>query len=269
MTVVVPTAEEFALLVGRVTRLEAGTPVPVPPGPAVPPAIAGLKYSLKFQEDFDKPIDLSPNGLGSYKWYWNLWYENQIAFPNRISYNNSVARLSVGVPGQGFQLCTLSKDGSSGASFDSSVYFEGRIRYDANNPKNWGALWLFDKVHASGLDNDHWSEIDGMEVFDPHAFVGTNHEWGPGGSGVHKQNGNNWFSMPSIDFTQFHTFGCHVDRARKKISWYLDDKIVMDSIYPYDINFTRPHFLILGLEEHTGGVTPTWMEVDWVKVWVL
>jgi beta-glucanase (GH16 family) len=239
------------------------TPPPTPAGLQPPPPIAGQGYGLAFNEEFDATIDLSPDGGGTHKWYWNLWYQGMVPPAGAANVSGSAITLTNNVSGSNqVAITTLSQDSSRGWS-GRFGYYEARLRYDADNLGAWPGFWLFDRFHANGTDGGHWAEIDVFEGFQNGVFVGTNHDWTSAG---HAQNNNNWQPLAgNPDLKQYHTYGLLWKDGT--INFYFDDAFLFSSDTLFPIDFQHDMYAILQAWHRGGGSTPTHTDVDWVRIW--
>jgi hypothetical protein len=254
-------------LFGMVDELRAVGPQPPPQVPS---------YSLVFYDDFTN-LDLSPDGSGQYSWYKGLWWE---AVPSSFSASvaSSVLDLtwSSGQSPPETTLSSCSADGLHCRAFRYG-YFEARMKWDVSTGA-WPAFWMI-PVQAT-WDATEAGELDIFEgqgdAANAHTFFGTIHDWvTTNGTAVDVANSNahNYYVVPGVDFSQWHTYG--VLWIPGRVTWYLDDKPIL-SVPTYPIFDLQDYYLLLSAQEganwtagNTSGVTASSLNlyIDWVKVW--
>jgi hypothetical protein len=240
---------------------------------APPPQAAG--YCLKFSADFN-PLNLSPNGLGSFTWYNpGMWWESPAPY-NNIFVRDSTLNL-VWRRGQSTadtSVSTAAQDGSYYQAWHYG-YFEVRMRWDPVVGA-WPAIWM---IPIQDITNPGGEEGE-LDIFEgqgstPDVFYGTIHDW-VGNQDVANNNCCNAYQLPgTVHLSQFHTYG--VLWTPGHLTWYFDNQ-PLNTVATYAIfdDLKQKYYLILGSQEganwtsgDTSGVSASsiWMQVDWVHVW--
>lgn len=212
------------------------------------PAPSG--YTLVYQQDF--------NG-SSLPGDWNLGYY----------FNTGVPSSAVTVSGGAVHL-TWTPGGHNDISISSSQtwnkgYFEVRMKW-TTSVGAWPAIWF---IRPAGVNPN--GEIDMFEGQgdDNHAYFATLHEWN--GSSQIWNSGSNRFSLPSVDFSQYHTYGMLWES--NKFTWYLDGTVVHQYTFTdsgvQSVFDTQQVFAILSMQEganwsegNTSGVTASSLATD-------
>jgi hypothetical protein len=243
-------------------------------GPTPPSQAAN--YSLVFYDDFTN-LNLSLDGSGQYAWYTGPWWEGPPTKFN-ASAASSVLDLSWkrGQSQSDTTISSCSADGLRCRAFRYG-YFEARMKWDVSTGA-WPAFWMMPVESIWGA-----SEAGELDIFegqgdpaDSHTFFGTIHDWATiSGSAVDvaNNNGQNYYVMPGVDFSQWHTYG--VLWIPGRVTWYFDNKPILSALTytPFD---EQEYYLLLGAQEganwnagDTTGVSASSLNlyVDWVKVW--
>jgi beta-glucanase (GH16 family) len=243
-------------------------------GPAPPAQAAG--YSLVFYDDFSN-LNLSPDGAGQYSWYPGLpWETPDTLFGASGSSSSLDLTWTRGQSLADTTISSCSSDGNRCRTFRYG-YFEARMKWDVTTGA-WPAFWM---IPVEGIWGAH--ETGELDVFegqgdsaDGQTFFGTVHDWlnSDGGSfDLANNNAHNWFRLPGVDFSQWHTYG--VLWLPGKVTWYFDDKPIITA-YSSPIFDQQNFYLLLTMQEgadwtagNTSGVTASSLNlyVDWVKVW--
>ena len=241
-------------------------PSPLLSLPAAPAQAAG--YSLVFSTDFN-PLNLSPDGRGSYTWYNpGIWWERPAPSGN-IFVSNSALEL-VRTPDQknpDTSISTAAPDGSYYLGWHYG-YFEVRMRWDTVIDA-WPAIWM---MPIQGIKNAHHGvETGELDIFEgsgstPDVFYGSIHDW-LNGQDVANNSCCSASQLPGgIDLSQYHTYGLLWTPGR--VTWYLDDQPLNSfATFPIFDDCTQKYYLILGSQ--VSGVTASsiGMQVEWVRVW--
>jgi len=238
-----------------------------------PPQAAG--YCLKFSTDFN-PLNLSPNGLGSYTWYNpGQWWETPAPYTN-IFVRDSTLNLvwTRGQPTADTSIATAATDGSYYQGWHYA-YFEVRMRW---NPVvgAWPAIWM---IPIQDITNPGGEEGE-LDIFEgqgstPDVFYGTIHDW-KDNQDVANNDCCNAYQLPgTVDVSQYHTYG--VLWTPGHVTWYFDNQPLNSvATYPIFDDLQQKYYLILGSQEganwtsgDTSGVSASriWMQVEWVHVW--
>jgi len=246
--------------------------------PIAPPQAAG--YSLAFSDEFDS-LSLSPNEQGAYTWYDGVYFYNNPAPLANISAANSILSLT-----------WTQAQGQNQASYDTSIetfstnslsyhtwrygYFEVRMKWDVVVGA-WPAIWMVPIQGDSSAPETGEFDIFEGQGDQPHTFFGTIHDWK---NGISTSNNPNSANLPSVDFSQYHTYGLLWTAPAKsgqlgQVTWYLDNQALLTAPTPAIVD-TQDYFLILAAQEGPNwtagsmtGVTVSQMSVnvDWVHVW--
>jgi len=240
--------------------VHAGANAPVPPSQA-----AG--YSLVFYDDFVN-LNLSPDSTGQYAWYAGIWWEPSLT-PFSASISSSALDLTWnrGQNPPDTTVSSCSSDGNRCRAFRYG-YIEARMKWDVTTGA-WPAFWMVPVESMWGA-----TETGELDIFegqgDPansRMFFGTIHDWlNNNGTAIDvaNNNGQNYYAMPGVDFTQWHTYG--VLWIAGKVIWYFDDKPVLSAAtYPIFDQQEGANWSAGNLN----GVTANSLNlyVDWVKVW--
>jgi len=240
---------------------------------APPPQASG--YVLAFSTTFN-PLNLSPNGLGSYSWYNpGMWWEAAAPYSN--IYLHSSALKLVWTRGQqtsDTSISTAARDGSHYLGWHYG-YFEVRMRWDTVNGA-WPAIWMIpiQNITAPGEEQGELDIFEGQGNT-PNVFYGTIHDWKNNQDIANNNCCNAYQVPPADDLSQFHTYG--VLWTPGHVTWYLDNHpIISAATYPVFDNVQQKYYLILGSQEGANwtygdmtGVSASSIsvQVDWVHVW--
>jgi hypothetical protein len=240
-----------------------------------PPSQAA-HYSLVFYDDFTN-LNLSPDRLGQYAWFKDLWWETP-PDPFSASVASSVLDLTwhKGQTPAETSVSSCSADGLHCRAFRYG-YFEARMKWDVSTGA-WPAFWMTPVEAIWGA-----SESGELDIFegqgdpaDAHTFFGTIHDWVIINGipvDVASNNGHNTYRMPAVDFSQWHTYG--VLWIPGRVTWYFDNNPILTAV-TYPIFDEQEYYLVFGAQEGvnwTGGnltgvtATSLSLHVDWVKVW--
>jgi hypothetical protein len=240
-----------------------------------PPSQAA-KYSLVFYDDFTN-LNLSPDGSGQYPWFKDLWWETAPS-PFNASATSSVLDLTwkTGQAPPETTVSSCSADGLRCRSFRYG-YFEARMKWDVSTGA-WPAFWMIPVESIWGA-----SEAGELDIFegqgdpaDAHTFFGTIHDWvtiNGIAKDVANNNGQNAYTMSTVDFSQWHTYG--VLWIPGRVTWYFDENPILTAV-TYPVFDQQEYYLVFGAQEgvnwtagNTTGVTAASLNlyVDWVKVW--
>jgi beta-glucanase (GH16 family) len=252
-------------------QAEVITVVAATSGQPTPPSQAA-GYTLAFSDDFST-LSLSPNGLGNYNWYNpGIYWEKAAPYAN-ISVTNSILTLDW-TSGQGTDdtsISTTAVNGSQSRAWRYG-YFEVNMKWDPVTG-SWPAIWLLPVQGISGT-----SETGELDIFEgqgayPHTYYGTIHDWQGSSQLASNSNSNSYNLGSSVDFTQYHTYGCLW--VPGSVTWYFDNQPIITAS-TYSIFDQQNYFLIVGSQEGANwsygnmtGVTATSLPVNvaWVHVW--
>ncbi len=240
---------------------------------APPPQAAG--YCLAFSTNFN-PVNLSPNGLGSYNWYNpGMWWEAPAPYAN-ISISHGTLNLvwTSDQPTPDTSISTTALDGSHYLGWHYG-YFEVRMRWDTVIGA-WPAIWMI-PIQNITKPGEEMGELDIFEGqgITPNVFYGTIHDW-KNNQDVANNNCCNAAQMPNtVDLSEFHTYG--VLWIPGHVTWYLDNRPLFSAAtYPVFDEVQQKYFLILGSQEGANwtygdksGVSASkiGMQVEWARVW--
>jgi beta-glucanase (GH16 family) len=244
-------------------------------GPTPPPQAAG--YSLVFFDDFMN-LDLSANGTTEATWYKGFFWETTPVTPFNASVSSSVLDLAwtSGQSRPDTTMSSCSPDGTHCRTFRYG-YFEARMKWDVSQGAWPSFLMLPVQAMWGASENGELDVFEGQaEAYNMHTYFGTIHdEVTTNGTTVDVQNNNccNYHAMPTVDFSQWHTYG--VLWVPGEVTWYLDNSPVLKAA-TYPIFDKQNYYLVFNSElganwslGSTTGVTATRLNlyVDWVKAW--
>jgi len=242
--------------------------------PCIAPPQQASGYCLRFSTNFN-PLNLSPNGLGSFNWYNpGIWWEAAAPSAN-ISIKNGTLNLvwTSGQPTSDTSVSTTATDGSHYLGWHYG-YFEVRMRWDTVVGA-WPAIWMI-PIQNILSPSDEQGELDIFEGqgITPNAFYGTIHDW-KNNQDIANNNCCNTAQLPAVDFSQFHTYGALWTPGN--VTWYLDNKPLFSAAtYPVFEDVKQKYFLIIGSQEGANwtygdmtGVTASQigMQAEWVRIW--
>jgi len=243
--------------------------------PLTPPPQA-VGYKMAFQDEFDT-LNVSPNGLGSYTWYVNVWFNHKRAPIENVSASASILSLvwQDSQQSPNTSITTMSHDGRHVNAWRYG-YFEARLRWDVAKGA-WPAFWLIPVDGGSDLFKGA-KETGEIDVFEgqgdhPMTFYGTIHDWVDGKQVASSGNSNSFALPPGTDMSTYHIYGLLWEPG--KVTWYFDNQ-PLHSEPTYPIFDKQNYYLILGAQEgvnwqegnRTGVAAHSLtMNVDWVRVW--
>ena len=254
----------------------------------IPAQAAKAGYtSLVFYDDFDdlSTFDIEGTGQPGYLWYLDRPFGWSPVSADGYFLRDSVLTIRTPDHCAGWGPCTYSVRGQTGHVFRYG-YFEARLRFShapTEKTTYFPAWWSFSVEHASGRNDDHWSELDFFEAMPNSegrydgAFVCTVHDWirSKNGEVLNYQNPNNWHPNRVLD-DEWHVYACLWKPGL--IEWYMDGVLIAFQRYGADrhpdpspekntfvgcYSFMDQEDMLLIL-----GTSHDWpLEVDWVRVW--
>jgi beta-glucanase (GH16 family) len=254
---------KIPLLLVLIVLSVSSTLAQTPPSQA---SAAGYKH-LAFDDEFNSPNTISPNGTGNYNWYAaNIYYSPSLP-ASGYSVQNGYLEIKTDASGYSYGLATVSPENTVQAW--EHGYFEARIAFcsTCSQGHGWPSFWSGSIARATGQipESAPFAELDFFEYYvweGYKAYLTTVHQASGTGKGV--QNYNNNPTVPSgTNFASWHIYGCLW--TPDEVRWYFDNKLV-ETVKtgpgtPYTALEQEKMFLILG----TGVNWP--MYVDYVHVW--
>ncbi len=190
------------------------------PGPTLPPKTLNLDaYRLTFDEDFQKPLDISAWGPGT-RWIAHTPYAGDFGDAgfgdpgpdSPFSIHDGILQIEARKVGDRWRSGLICSVDPRGAGFSQKFgYFEMRAKLPVG-PGTWPAFWLMG-VPQLVEPKDHKTltqiEIDVVEQYGvgPNALHTTVHLWGPGD--FHRGEGDT--TIVSGMTEGFHTYGASVE----------------------------------------------------------
>jgi len=244
------------------------------PLPKLGPATLDLTgYTVTFNEEFDGPLSVSRAGPGT-RWiahtpYWGDFGDAGFADPTDgfpFTTEKGILRIEARKQANGrWQAGLLASVDTNGNGFSQKYgYFECRAKFP-KGPGMWPAFWL---MGVKGIKDKTITnpEIDVIEQYSaiPYCHSSTVHLWGP--DKKHTAEGEA-FVVPSMT-DDFHMYGALVDE--KHIVIYFDRVELWRSKTPDAAKV--PLYVMVNLAMGSGwpidkAPTPSFMNVDYVKVW--
>ena len=232
-----------------------------------PPQATAAGYThLVFDDEFNTPNTISPDGTGNYNWYATNIYGSPSLPSSGYSVQNGYLEINTDVSGYSYGLSTVSPQNTVQAW--QHGYFEGRIVFCSycSQGEGWPSFWSASIEHATGqiplsapsgeLDVFEYYISGGYQAYltTVHQVTGTNRQ----------QNPNNVPTVPQgTNYGDWHTYGCLW--TPNEVRWYFDNNLVetvkTGPNTPYTALEQEHMFLILG----SGSKWP--MYVDYVHVW--
>lgn len=238
-------------------------------------------YSLLFEEDFDKPLDVSPWGPRS-RWIahtpWNgdfgdaAFADPSPGFPFTVA--NGVLRIEarkdpafLKADGKrAWRSGLLASNDAKGNGFSAQYgYFEISARLPTGVGV-WPAFWLASTRSKPSSGEDSSIEIDVFEYYGaPAKYQEVVHVWKPG---PHHETGQTVSTQPGDVYRAFHRYGVLVTPTVLK--FYFDGAQVWSVPTPKE--HKKPLMVLLNLALGSGFPiddvpSPTFMYVDYVRVW--
>jgi len=256
------------LLALLMAPLAIAQPYEIPPIPPLQAIEAGY-WQLSFDDEFNSPDTVSPDGTGNYNWYRSNFYSSSLTLPaSGYSIQDGYLTLKTDTSGYSNGLQTADPENTSQAW--TTGYFEARIRFNpgGSQGEGWPAFWSSSIAFVTKQTpvNAPFSELDFMEYYtqgtqstyitDVHQITNNTAETQVQGVNAPKiPAGNN--------FATWHTYGCLWTPTT--VRWYFDNKLVATVAIgpnsPYSVLDQSKMFVILG----TGVNWP--MDVDYVRIW--
>ena len=194
----------------------------------VPPPIAGLGYSLAWNDEFDgglKSIDLNNTQTNGYKWYVQAPFSPPVPASYFTNPEPSVLRILGAAQGDGGEQLVSSVAMNTGFNLADSAgfYVEGRIRILTTSyvyANSWPAFWLRGSEGAFSATATPWPgttngwqnsvELDLMEYYGGTSYGSAMHDWY--GFGPYTDNNTHtlWSanSYGGYPTNVWHTYGC-------------------------------------------------------------
>ena len=249
----------LALLIFSVCSCLAQTP---------PPQASASGYThLAFDDEFNSPNTISPDGTGNYNWYRTNIFGSPALPASGYSVQNGYLEINTDTSGYSYGLATVSPQNTVQAW--QHGYFEARILFcsSCSQGQGWPSFWSTSIERATGQIpmSAPVGELDFFEYYvggGYQAYLTTVHQ--STGTSKGQQNGNNAPTMPqNTYYGDWHTYGCLW--TPNEVRWYFDNNLVTTvqtgPYTPYTAVEQEKMFLILG----TGVKWP--MYVDYVHVW--
>jgi beta-glucanase (GH16 family) len=229
-------------------------------------AAAGYK-TLVFDDEFNSPDTVSPNGSGNYNWYLTNIY-GLPALP-ASGYSIQDGYLEIKTDASGFSYGMATVDAENTVQAWQHGYFEASILFcsTCSQGHGWPSFWSSSIELATHQISESApaGELDFFEYYVSggyRAYLTTVHQASGTTKGV--QNPNNVPTVPSgTNYGTWHIYGCLW--TPNEVRWYFDNNLV-ETVKtgpgtPYTALEQEKMFLILG-----SGVN--WpMYVDYVHVW--
>lgn len=258
------------LLALLLAPLAIAQPYEIPPIPPLQ-ALEADYWQLVFDDEFNSPDTISPDGTGNYNWYRSNFYSPSLTLP-ADGYSIQDGYLTLKTDASGYSNGLQTADPENTAQAWRYGYFEARIRFNPNGSQGegWPSFWSSSIAFVTKqvAVNAPFSELDFMEYYTPqagasiyetnvHQIINSEPETGV-------QNANDMPRVPKdTDFATWHTYGCRWTPTETR--WYFDNKLVTTVATgpssPFSILDQSKMFVILG----TGANWP--MDVDYVRIW--
>jgi hypothetical protein len=245
----------------RVTATEHASPSP----PSEPAPIAGLGYSLAFEDDFTT-LDTT---------YWRLGRFYLPEKPEFFSVSNSILRITT-TSALGYEPHDL--QGRERSSAWQYGYFECRMRY-TRDPASFAAFWLISDNSvgpgAGPCTTIKAAEIDIYEAFHNVVAPGTYH----GSTHTLHRNTGNGCGMADSTNSNAIVQNCGFDLADNwrtysclwtptTLKWYIDETLIIQNpVFDTTNQLQRMYITCHG--HGSSGPATLYTEVDWVRVWQL
>jgi len=233
-----------------------------------PPQAVGAGYThLVFDDEFNSPDTVSPDGTGNYNWYLNNFYSSSLSLPS-YGYSIQNGQLAIYTDASGYSDGLQTADPQNTGQAWQHGYFEASMQFCpyCSLGSAWPSFWGASIEQATGqvAKGNPYAELDFMEYFtkgSESAYITTVHQI------LNRSNVDNTNNVPTVpagtDFSAWHTYGCLW--TPNKVQWYFDNHLVTTVATGPGTPFTALEqskmFLILG----AGYWWPTY--VDYVHVW--
>ena len=236
-----------------------------------PQAVAAGYTKLVFDDEFNSPDTVSPDGTGNYNWYRTNFFNPSLSLSaSDYSIQDGYLTIYTDNSGYGDDLQTAVPQNTTGAwthgYFEASILF---CQYCSAGGTSWPAFWSYSLNYATGQVpvGNPYAELDFMEYYTQGSqsnYITTVHQWMNTNPSTQVQNVNNLPAIPaSTNFGTWHTYGCLW--TPNQVRWYFDNQLVTTVATGPGTPFTaleqNKMFLVLG--------TGTWwpIYVDYVHVW--
>jgi len=290
-----------ATMSGSAVVTVTGTNIPTPP------AIAGLGYSLVWDDEFNdglNSIDLNNTGAAGYKWYVQIAELGTSPASDFTNLEPSGLRILTGGNANAQLQSSYSMNVGENIAGSDGFYIESRIRYPTQTDlsEGWPAFWLRAAEQCYGTAQwptqtagyENFTEIDIMEYDVTYAGLNTYGGavlnwygiWNPT-NGYQDVRGTNPTVINYPDGNNpdkiWHTYGCLVVPSTQTtnglgyIQMFIDNVATADISYwtsPTNLGTPPPsgtHIYSTIESQHHPIVLGTginWpMDVDWVRVW--
>jgi beta-glucanase (GH16 family) len=229
-------------------------------------AAAGYQH-LVFDDEFNSPNTVSPDGSGNYNWYLTSIYGSPALPASGYSIQNGYLEIKTDASGYSYGMATVDPENTVQAW--QHGYFEARILFcsTCSQGHGWPSFWSASIERATGQipESAPSAELDVFEYYVSGGYryyLTTVHQASGMAKGV--QNLNNVPTVPSgTNYGAWHIYGCLW--TTNEVRWYFDNNLV-ETVKtgpgtPYTALEQEKMFLILG----TGLNWPTY--VDYVHVW--
>jgi beta-glucanase (GH16 family) len=250
-------------------RIDATAPLPR----LGPPTLDLTGYTLTFNEEFEEKLSVSRAGPGT-RWiahtpYWGDFGDAGFADPTDgfpFTTAKGILRIEARKQPDGkWKSGLLSSVDTNGNGFSQKYgYFECKAKFP-KGPGMWPAFWL---MGVRGIKDKTITnpEIDVVEQYSaiPNSLCMALHQWGP-----QKKYAGQGDAMVVPSMTDdFHTYGALVDE--KNIVWYFDRVEMWRTKTPESAKV--PLYVMVNLAMGSGwpidqAPSPSYMDVDYVKVW--
>ena len=238
-----------------------------------PPVIAGVGYSIVFQDDF--------TSFDTTVWNDHIWYDAP-APGGAITAAGSILTLDCKQSDGRPNITIVTQSSVAGRTRAwKRGYFEARMKFTGSKGA-FPAFWLFSRAHTRGQTSPGGTLVAEIDIMEGQGFLPTYSN-----DVVHRDTANLegnsealhpasgfWANRSPLNFTtDYHTFGCLWTET--DIKFYIDDALTVATT-PFD---TTDQFLYLLFDMWTGnlgvgdnavdGTTAASLklEIDWVKVW--
>ncbi len=274
--------ESILLLLALSAPLASAQTVQAAPAPPSQAVAAGYT-NLVFDDEFNSPSTISPDGTGTYNWYGSTApVSPAMALPGpTYSVVNGVLAINTDQSGYSDSLQTATPQNTANAW--QHGYFEASILFCqyCSAGAAWPAFWSSSTALLTGQVplGAPYPELDFMEYYTQPAsstqpavvtqpvqgiYTTTVHQWINATPMTGVQNPNNVPTIPpGTDFSLWHTYGCLW--TPNQVQWFLDNQLVTTVATGPGTPFTALEqsklYLILG----SGAWWP--MYVDYVHVW--
>ncbi len=233
-----------------------------------PQAVAAGYTNLVFDDEFNSPNTVSPDGTGNYNWYLTNFTNPALSLTG-TGYGIDDGILTILTDNSGYSDGLQTADPLNTTQAWQHAYFEASILFCqyCSTGAAWPAFWATSIENATGQlpAGQPYAELDFMEYYtqgQQSNYATTVHQW-LNQTNVQNTNNNVPQIPPGTDFSVWHTYGCLW--TPNLVRWYFDNQLVTTVATGPGTPFTaieqEKMFLILG----AGAYWP--MSVDYVRVW--